>query len=148
MNYSALVSKFRELARDYLRMVKINRTKDSILLLDNEIAEVNKSIDRLKKAITRASYALAHLDAEHPDFDDDKKDCEAEIKQFTEEIASIEKRIESLNKLKAEEEEIIAKVTSGEIKVQMDALSTETEKLAKEFIKNEARMVIEDNLEQ
>lgn len=131
MNYDKIVSICREKARDFLRMLKVNQIKDSILELTNQISFIEKRVAELLLNIKRSQFKVSKLDNEDPD-------KEAIIKKEVEYVDALNKDISNYGKESAEinvevtkYNEDIAKVQSGEYKVCKEALSEETDKMIK-----------------
>lgn len=138
-NYNEIIDKCRELARDLLRMLRINRIRTQMLGLTNEKNSVLEAIKRTEKHIAIAEYNKAKLDPEHPSYEDQVKNIDEDIKRYEEDkefrtkaIASLDKDIEALN-VKIEE------TSNGTWKCDMCELEDQANKMAKEIIKEEAR---------
>ena len=145
MNASTLttaVDKFRELAREILRMRWINNIKNVILGLDTEIADYNTEKEAIKKCIARHEYAISKLDEADPDYQDLLDKHNKAITSHNETLAEIDKQIEEVNKEKVEELAKIDKVVSGELKVNADNLSTKAKELAEAYGNQQARDLI------
>jgi len=140
-DYTNLVEKFRELARDLLRIRWINNIKDEILAVENKITECNKDKDYSVKEIARANFRLSKLEEANPDYEELKENEEQRIK-------AQEKRIEEVGERLAERQERkdflnkeIIKVESGELKVSAESLSEKSKELAESYVKEIAKQI-------
>lgn len=138
MNYNELVSKFRELSRDALRLRWVNNLRDSMLDYDNSIASFTKDMEYCDKQQAIASYGIAKLDEADPEYADKKTAFEETIEIHEETKKHCLESIAELTKAKAKVEEDIAKVSSGELKVDKDNLSAKAKELAEAYIKQKA----------
>lgn len=139
MNYIELVDKFRELARDILRLRWINNIKDDIHYVDNTISLLEKSKEEINKDIARANYRLSKTDQTNPDYPELKVLEDDRIKRFTELLEREDKNILERIEKKNELNKMIAKVESGESKVNIENVSIKAKELAEEYGKELAR---------
>jgi len=141
MNYSQLVDKFRELARDILRLRWISNIKDQIAGIEREIASYTKYNEGYTKDIARAEYRLSKLEEANPDYTDLKKKDEDEIVSCNKAIENNNRHIAEATEEKTTVEKEIAKVESGELKVSADNLSAKAKELAEDWMKVQAGKV-------
>ena len=141
MNYQELVNKFRELARDLLRIRWINNIQDEVLAVDNRIASLNHEVESNLKEIARNDYKLSKLEEADPDFADKTKKLEDSNAFHTAENVDLAKSINCLNKEKTELADKVAKVADGTSKVCADNLSAKAKELADAYIKEQAIQV-------
>jgi septal ring factor EnvC (AmiA/AmiB activator) len=141
MNYEKLVDKFREMARDILRLRWISNIKDEILGVDNRLADLKRCNDMAAKNLARANYALSKLDPADPDFADKKAEQEERIKDANKDTEYTNKQVVEATAEKTELTAKIAKITSGEFKVNADNLSAKAKELAEEYMKTQAGLV-------
>jgi hypothetical protein len=133
MTLSQKVAKFRELARDILRMNEINELLSQITQWNIQISKVNKLADEAKLELKRAEYKLSKLDALDPDFDQKSKRASKEVSEREEEADAAEKQAnktaENANKSIEDLKLEITKWESGENKVSLDSLEELSNKL-------------------
>ena len=141
MKYNDLVSKFRELSRDALRLRWINNIRDEVLAEDNRIACLNKEIEHNLKEIARNDYALSKLEEANPDYADIKKRYEDSNAFCKKDNEQMEVSIKAMEEKKTEIMKEIDKVASGELKVDMDNMSSKAKDLADAYIKEQAIQV-------
>jgi len=138
-NYNEIIDKCRELARDMLRMIKINKIRTRMLSVNNDKDQYLESIKRSEKAIAIHEYNKAKLDPAHPDIENLTKNLDESITSHKSMIENHTKMVEDLDKDIAELNKKIEEVSNGTWKCDMCDLEYQAEKLAKEVIKEEAR---------
>lgn len=141
MNYQNLVAKFRELAKDFLRMLMINDLKDALLEKELYIKSKMNKIDEYNKIIQRAEFRISEIKENDPDKETKEKDILETIKDIKEEIENENKMIEKQNEKKEFIQDKMKEVEDGTYKVSKEQLSIKSQELINEFIKNQAREV-------
>lgn len=145
-NYKELVSKFRELARDLLRMKQINNIKDDILTKEIEIGHWEKDLKSTKKEILNLEFKMSKLEDEDPYKEEKEKDYRASIEMENKRIEKLTEAIQKINLAILEKEKEIENVRKGEYKVDRDNLSMTARKLAEEWASKEAAtFTLEEN---
>lgn len=128
-----LVDKFRELARMVLRLRWINNIKDDIHVVDNSITMLEKEKENYTKEIARATFRLSKGDETNPDYPEFKDSEDKKIKYYAEMIEREDKNILEKMEKKESLNATIAKVESGELKVNAENLSAKAKELAEEW---------------
>jgi len=141
MNYQDLTTKFRELARDLLRLKWINNVMDNILYAKNRISEIQKCKDNSIKEIKKIEYRLSKLEEIDPEYKEKTESFNMNIAVYEEKIKKDEQEIETINKLIQKEQEDMQKIETGELKVNAENLSTKTKELADAYVKHLATQV-------
>lgn len=132
-NYNEVVSMAREVARDALRLKLVNEVRGVILDYSNTIASYEKDDLAIQKNIARKEFAKSQLLEADPDFADKVKACDEAIESFNQSLKYNASSKEKYAALIKKEEERIAKITSGEIKVDANELQSATEVLLGEI---------------
>lgn len=139
---------FRNKARRILRMEKINDILQEIFMVNRQLTNTEKEIEKLTKEKTsaekitaRAEYKVSNLDPEDPDFDEkvvkaetfvetEKERQEKVLKQISSNIKSYTEDTKNYTKEIGELGKAIEAVESGEIKISIDRMN----ELANELI--------------
>jgi hypothetical protein len=145
MNYNSIVSSIRSVARDYLRLQAVNRYREELLSVTTERSNRAKNHDenvmRLNKAIAYNDYQASKLEDANPYAKEDAERLAQDSQNKEEEKAQRTKSFvisdEALAKTEAEINVKIAKIQSGETKVDAENLTAEANKLIAE-VTNEA----------
>lgn len=126
------VQALRDMARKILRARMISEILQDIFNINRGLAENAKSIPNAVKDLSRADYKLSKLDPADPDFETQKARTEEYIKAAKDILARTEKSAESektrLKNVLKNAETKIAAIEAGEIKVDIDAVKTLTDK--------------------
>ncbi len=138
MNYKELTTKFRELARDLLRMRWINNVMDDILYVKGRIKEVQNEKDNSVKEIEKNEYKLSKLEENDPEFTEKTEKFNADIVAHEEKIKLHEQSIEEVNKIISDYQEKIQKIESGELKVNAENLSGKAKELVDAYFRQQA----------
>lgn len=155
MQYNEVISKLREVARDLLRLNKVNRLRTTRLDLTNELNRADKNMDNeaqeAAKHIARKTFSLSQLNEADPDHEEKKESLEKGIQNIKESLATSQETYakwrEGIVKSVAEVDEKIAKVQAGESPVNADELSHVTEDLIREFSNDSLRGILEQMTE-
>lgn len=156
MNYNDVVSSLREIARDGLRLKKVNSLRADRLVLSTDLSSTQRNLEDFTlanaKTVAILNFKLAQLVDADPEKEDKTKrynnDLEFQAKHLTEVTEGGAERVEELNKAISELDERIAKVQSGEWKVDMDALNAAAECLIKEVTHAVASKISLDTAEK
>lgn len=143
MNYKNTVSKFREIARDTLRMQVIEsylheifETKKDLKNAENKI-KTSEEGGTLDKNLNRLEYKLSVLDDQDPDFTSKKEKLEKDIENEKEYIDRLTKEtkmdITDYEKAITKMEEEIGKIEKGETKMEHDSISRLAKKMAARY---------------
>lgn len=132
-NYNEIVSIAREVARDGLRLEKVNVIRCSMLSLENDIKDVENAILGQQKEIARAEFAKTTVDPKDPDAEAKLKDMDERIDSANKMIVRYTEILKAHTDNKANLEAQIEKVQSGEIKVSMEALNANADAILKEI---------------
>ena len=142
---------FRDVAREVLRLVKMNKLIFKLTRADKNIANENKRIEAQDKVIksaeknvARAEYAISKLDEANPDYKELLEDRTEDLKENKEYVKIVEKEmvditedvaanIKDYEEHKGRVDETIAKVENGEYKVDMAELNALAEKMSKQY---------------
>lgn len=155
MNYNDIVSTLREIARDGLRLRKVNSLRADRLVVANELSSVERNheefVRRSAKEVAILNFRLSQLVDADPEKAEKTERLTKELESCPEELENEAKRfakeVEALNKQLAEIDERIAKVQSGEWKVDMDVLNREAQDLIEEVTRAAAGKVSLDTAE-
>lgn len=132
-NYNEIVSIAREVARDGLRLEKVNVIRCSMLSLENDIKDIENAILGQQKEIARAEFAKTTVDPKDPDAEAKLKDMDERIDSANKMIVRYTEILKAHTDNKANLEAQIEKVQSGEIKVSMEALNANADAILKEI---------------
>lgn len=141
MNYKEIVKSLRDTARDQLRTGKISALQARLVMLDNDISNLNKSIEEGKKNIVAHQYAIDKVNLEkksglvNPDYERIVKRNEKAIKSEEKEIAELEKSILETRKEKVLIRKEQKEFADGTKKFQLEKINNLTEELIAEFFK-------------
>lgn len=114
------VQAFRNSARNILRMKAI-ADQMACRFDDRKLkAETEADIEETKLNLAVANYDLAKLDADHPRFDDKKKYLDEAIARYNAILADLAECLVKRNEVLDAIDEKIAKIESGEIKMDID----------------------------
>jgi len=138
-SYNDLVSKFRELARDLLRMRWINNIKDDLLRLENQFEELSEVKKACLKTIAVTEYRVAQLDEANPSYEDLLVNETKATELTNEEIIRLDESVQELDKQKTKLQEKINKVESGELKIDAENLSVKAKELAEAYVNQRVR---------
>lgn len=133
-----LTEKFRDLARTLLRMRWINNIMDTILDITKSITTLGEEIAGYTKNIEVCKYTIAKLDKENPDYAVLLTDKEEQIKGYEKNIEDLNERIIKHQEDKQEQLDKIAKVESGELKVDAGNLSAKAKELVESYFRQQA----------
>ncbi len=137
MDYNSIISSLRELARDTLRLLKVNEIRADRLSVASRLEKGTKDHETLLADLAHrtavANFRIAKVDDADPDKDTKLKQWSEDIALYNEnsttEVEEFAKFSENLTKELSDLDAKIAKVQSGEYKVCAEALSAETERL-------------------
>lgn len=137
-NYNKVVSVAREVARDQLRMSKVNSVRDEIMNLNTSVKNLEASLESAKKQIAIAEFKKTQVNEADPEKEAKLKTLEEKVAYEKKEVERLEKEIEGVKKEIAAKDAEIAKIEAGEAKVDAELLFDTTEKLLKEICKTVA----------
>jgi chromosome segregation ATPase len=146
-NYNEVISALREVARDFLRLRRINSIRTDILEVNNEIKATEDEILAYKKDIARAEFRTNSLVEADPDFEDKKKTYQETKESHLKSIESLEKHQASLRETVADLNAKINDISAGKSKVDKDELESITQDLLGEYTKEHALNVAVDLVE-
>lgn len=122
--YSEKVEQARKMARDIIRMKKINNNKQRTFGFSQALLDIDKALEKIDMPIKRVQYKLTQLDTANPDYEDLKKELDATLEEVTKMVENDTKyyteQKETYEKKIAETKENIAKWERGENKVSID----------------------------
>jgi chromosome segregation ATPase len=138
IDYKQLMGGFRELARNLLRMRWINNIMDAMLDTNKSISALEEDIARYTKSIEVCRYAINKLDIDNPNYDTLLMGEEEQIKIYEKNIEDLNERINKLQEEKQIQLDKIAKVESGELKVDAENLSVKAKELLEANFRQQA----------
>ncbi len=138
IDYKKLMGGFRELARNLLRMRWINNIMDAMLDTNKSISALEEDIARYTKSIEVCRYAINKLDIDNPSYDTLLMGEEEQIKIYEKNIEDLNERINKLQEEKQIQLDKIAKVESGELKVDAENLSVKAKELLEANFRQQA----------
>lgn len=134
------VAKFKLIARDALRMDLIKARQTKVSNLDTKIKDTTDCKAEYELDLAAVKYDITKLDTAHPKFDSMKKDLEEDVVSITEAITNHVDTLKDLDEAMKEQTDAIAKIESGETKVDLDSLNN----LVSEMIKQDALNAVVD----
>jgi chromosome segregation ATPase len=137
-NYNEVISALREVARDFLRLRRINGIRTDVLQANNEIKSIEDAILAEKKQVARAEFRLTSLNENDPDLEDKTKDYNDNKEYALKSIERYEKEKANVTHTVADLNAKLADISSGKHKVDMEELEGVTHDLLETFIKDHA----------
>lgn len=145
LSLSQKVAKFRQIARDILRMVEINKLVCSLNKVKLYLASVEGPIKVAQKEIDRTKYALTKLDEADPDYTKKKEHLEKDLADRESFLVEVTEKVEkdkvALNKELVELTAEITKWETGENKVSLESLNA----LSKDLIFGSAKTSLDSS---
>jgi len=168
LNYNAIISALRSVARDILRLEKVANIRsdrhkmtvsydNEISLAEKSVTEAEENITTLKKNLARATFTKSQISDEDPDKEEKMNQASKTAEKITLDIKQAEKNLaiikldaeNEIENLKAEKAKLetandlaIQKVQTGETKVCTEDLDSKTQELIKELIPGQLSDVI------
>lgn len=130
-NLNATVSTLREIARDGLRMDLISARRSKITSLNAEKDSLNRILADYKLDIATSNYEMAAVPTDHPRKADKVKEYTDAVEYVTKRVKETEEALTAVDARIKEQDEGISKLESGETKVSMELLESNTARLIK-----------------
>lgn len=137
-NYNEIITKVRDLARDQVRLQAVNRYRTKRYEAEKALASLDEQEASIKKDIARYEFKKSQLVEADPDFAEKTESIEKAIVSLNEEIEHLAKVKENGAQVVADLDEKIAKVESGETKMDIEKVEAAAKQLIDEFVKSQA----------
>lgn len=132
-NHNEIVSKVREIARDNLRLKRINEIRTSIMVANGDKDSVLKRIESCKLEIATIEFEKVNLATDHPKYAQLTENMDKTIEKYNEVIKEAQATVERYDEQLANLSKKIEETTDGTYKVSKDEMETLADRLINEI---------------
>ena len=140
-----IVSRARELAREYLKSLQIELLRDSMAEKRLIIEYHEKNTEKMTKLIAIREYAISTLDDKNPEKEDIIKQLNTEIDLLRKDIKSNNENIESLEKENEESRKDIEKWETGENKINLKDIHSSSNQMLLKYYQDQMNVETKKN---
>jgi chromosome segregation ATPase len=141
-NLKEIVLSLREVARNIIRMNRINEIENSISKVKLGIKQIDKMIEECNKDISIYVFKSSEVKDNDPEKETKLKVLEDNIKRVKKEIENLDKDKEELETKKKNYEEDVLQWQKGEKKTTLEEITNLTNTLAYDIMKIDAAQTI------